>query len=447
MILRAVAQIPKVRPIKPTVTCSALPNIRIGVRCAKRTEIPSRSDQNALRECRLSWLRATRTAARPSRAIRSKTTARGIATNSNTDGSDSTGIIKRVDDFFERKELFRRVLITVFILFCFRLMNQTPIPGLDTTLTPAYMGEMQSMLDITHAFTKMGSAAVPSVTLATTGLMPIILSNTILAGMRIISLNFWKAWMLPGLELRSAMEEGGSEMMEYVKSASDAFTVLFAMMFAVYIANSLRPCFLIPCDHLVNLGIVLPLICGTIVTSWLCSELDKRGIGEGLSVVISMSIISSLANSIKTIYLKVVEGALSLNFAAGFFGIFCTSLVTILLLSVGMVKIPISFFRLQSDGKIKATETSVDNEIPVRLNSQGILPLIIAMVLIEQLSFWMPYFAANLSPAMPYSYYPILFFIVFAISQAPIDSTPTSLTTYMKQVRARLASALAPGGE
>lgn len=147
-----------------------------------------------------------------------------------------------------------------------------------------------------------------------------------------------------------------------------------------------------------------------------------------------MSIISTLANSITTIYLKVVEGALSLSFAASFSGVFYASLVITLLLSNGMVKIPVSFFKLHSDGKIKATETSVDNEVPVRLNSQGILPLIMAMLVIEFVSHSMPYFAANLSPAMPYSYYPILFLLVFGISQTPMDSTPTSLTTYLKQV-------------
>ncbi len=177
-------------------------------------------------------------------------------------------------------ELRRRILFTAFILFVYRLGSWLPAPGVDAAAIENYFsGSGGSILGLLNLFS---GGALSQFSLFALGIMPYVTASIIVQLMTVA---------VPKLaELQKEGEAGYAKINQYTRYLTVVLAALQAFGYAVLFQRQ---------DALeANAGrmtlIVVTLTTGTVLLMWLGEQITKRGIGNGISILILASILTSL---------------------------------------------------------------------------------------------------------------------------------------------------------
>jgi preprotein translocase subunit SecY len=191
---------------------------------------------------------------------------------------------------------------------------------------------------------------------------------------------------------------------------------------------------------------VLPLTAGATALVWMAEEITRTGIGQGTSVVISLSILGAYASALRALLPAVMSGAVSPLGVAGVAAGVCLQTALAVLVVEGVRKVPIAFFQLQGGAGGPATPLT-DDHIPFRANPTGIQPVLFAVCVLDGVPWAlgalgaptaaMGALAALLSPERAL-YYALYFAIVFAFSFLDVEDTPVEVSEYIIKVGARV---------
>src|SRR5687767_7119738 len=177
-------------------------------------------------------------------------------------------------------ELRRRLLFTAMILALYRLGSWIPVPGVDSDQIEAYFsGQGGTILGLLNLFS---GGALSQFAIFALGIMPYVTASIILQLMTVV---------VPRLEqLQKEGEAGMAKINQYTRY----LTVLLAA------AQSLGYAYLFKRQGVLEAGtgrivlIVLTLTAGTTLLMWMGELITKRGIGNGISLLIFASILTAL---------------------------------------------------------------------------------------------------------------------------------------------------------
>ena len=195
-------------------------------------------------------------------------------------------ITEGYQNMFRIPELKRRLLFTAFILIIYRLGSHVPTPGVDTTALKSFFeGQQGTLLSLYDLF---AGGNFSKATIFALGIMPYISASIILQLMQAV---------VPALEkLAKEGEEGRAKITQYTRYG----TVLLATIQAAGISIALenftgaggQP--VVPDPGLLfKFVTVVTLVAGTIFVMWLGEQITERGIGNGISLIITIGIIAS----------------------------------------------------------------------------------------------------------------------------------------------------------
>src|ERR671918_1444906 len=176
-------------------------------------------------------------------------------------------------------ELRRRVLFTAFILAVYRLGSWIPAPGVDADQIESYFdGRGDQILGLLNLFS---GGALSQFSLFALGIMPYVTASIILQLMTVV---------IPRLaELQKEGEAGYAKITQYTRyltvalaaAQSTGYAFLFKHSGALPNTNSGR-----------LIIIILTLTGGTTLLMWMGEQITKRGIGNGISLLIFASILA-----------------------------------------------------------------------------------------------------------------------------------------------------------
>ena len=198
----------------------------------------------------------------------------------------------------------------------------------------------------------------------------------------------------------------------------------------------------------------LPLAAGTTSVLWMAEEITRTGIGQGTSVVISLSIVGAYAGALRALLPQVLSGAVPpLAVAAVAAAVLAQTAVAVLTVE-GVRKVPIAFFQLQGGaggaGGAAAAEAATalrDDHIPFRANPTGIQPVLFAVCLLDGVPWLLAQVGAPAAAMAALSalltperglYYIAYFAVVFAFSFLDVEDTPAEVSEYILKVGARV---------
>src|SRR6188474_3951101 len=186
-------------------------------------------------------------------------------------------------------ELRKRVLFTFMILALYRLGSWIPAPGVDSqTIKDYFNGQGGTILGLLNVFS---GGALSQFALFALGIMPYVTASIILQLMTVV---------IPKLEqLQKEGEAGYAKINQYTRY----FTVFLAAAQATgyaYLFNRQIPDFELNSGRFVL--IVVSLTAATTLLMWMGELITKRGIGNGISLLIFASILSSLPGGIRAWY-------------------------------------------------------------------------------------------------------------------------------------------------
>ena len=219
-------------------------------------------------------------------------------------------MFKTLGSAFKNSDIRKKILITLLLLLIYRLGCWLPVPGLDASVySAAVSGEGGTgLLSLLNAVT--GSALANGAFFAL-GVTPYINASIIV---QLLTVG------IPALERLSKQGDDGKQKINLI-------TKIVALVLAIaqgvgivlgFGTDALSPIFGDDLIWLTAVFVIISLIAGTCLTMWIGDRITEQGIGNGLSLIIFVGIIStaglSIVNSFKNIFGQEIQPPSALLF-------------------------------------------------------------------------------------------------------------------------------------
>ena len=296
--------------------------------------------------------------------------------------------ITKVKDVWKIEELKNKILLTIGLIAVYRFMAQVPLPGIDPLELEALKNSTEGgLLGLLNAFT---GGAFSRASIMALGIMPYISASIVVQLMGIA---------VPYLQkLQKDGESGRKKITQITRWLTIAITLLQAPTYIGAIQNSFG---LGPEAFLVSgvtfwVSSIILLTTGTIFAMWLGERITDKGVGNGISLLITVGILANLPSAFLQEFVSKTTNA----GAGGIMMILIEIIVwlVVILLCVLLVtavrKIAVQYARRSVAGDIKSVAGSRDY-IPLKLNAAGVMPIIFAQAIM-----FLPMALAQRFPAM-----------------------------------------------
>ena len=260
-------------------------------------------------------------------------------------------------------ELRSRILYTLGLLFVARVGAHIPLPGIDPLPLQKFFEEQTAnggggLVGLYNMFT--GGALVKGAICAL-GIMPYISASIIFQLMTAV---------VPALSrLQQEGDVGRQKLTQYTRYATVGLAATQAAGYA-FIFNREAG---LKLDAGRFLLVVLTLTAGTALLMWLGEQITKRGIGNGISILIFASILASAPTAIRGWLVGSTTERLFFPIAA------LLVLVSVVFVQDGLRKIPVQYARRTLG---RRTVGGGSTYMPLRVNMAGVIPVIFAAALL-----------------------------------------------------------------
>jgi preprotein translocase subunit SecY len=252
-------------------------------------------------------------------------------------------------------ELRRRVLFTALILAIYRLGSWIPAPGVNASAIEDYFrGQSGTVLSLLNLFS---GGALSQFAVFALGIMPYVTASIILQLLTVV---------IPRLEqLQKEGEAGTARINQYTRYLTVALAAAQATGYAFLFKRSGA----LEANAGRTVLIILTLTAGTTLLMWLGELITKRGVGNGISLLIFASILTGLPAGVAAWYNGGPMERL-------FFPIIAIAvIVAVVFIQEGQRRIPIQYAKRMIGRRQTAGGTTY---MPLRVNMAGVIPVIFA---------------------------------------------------------------------
>jgi preprotein translocase subunit SecY len=271
--------------------------------------------------------------------------------------------IQTIRNIFAIEDLRVRILNTIGFLIIFRLGSYIVIPGIDPEQLTVGAGSNGGILGLLDTF--LGGSFYRASIFAL-GIMPYI-SASIIVQLLTFAVPYFQ-------KLQKEGDSGRKRLNQITRVLT---IVITGFQGYAYIRGTIEPAAIINPGFFFYFSAVLILIAGTMFCMWLGERITDKGIGNGISVLIMIGIVSRLPVAL---YYEAVENR-GMNGAL----IFIVELIALFAIVMGVIlltqatrRIPIQYAKQVIGNKLYGGKRDF---IPLKLNSAGVMPIIFAQAL------------------------------------------------------------------
>ena len=330
-------------------------------------------------------------------------------------------MFKTIKNALKTPEVRKKLLYTLLLIVIFRFGCFITVPGVDTITLSEYMqgssNGMAGLIDLISggAFSRFSIFAM--------SITPYITASIVIQLL---------AMVIPALE--KLTKEGGEEGRKKINRYTKMLTVVLALIEAIGLYLSYKSSgIFIDSGFATGFTVVLSLMTGTALLMWLGDEITSKGIGNGISMIIFVGIISGLPRAVTTI-----RGLLF-----GSTGEFST---TGLLMSLGIIigaiiliaavvfvqqaerKVPVQYSKRVVGRKMVGAQNT---HIPLKLAMAGVMPIIFASSFMTFPAMIIQMFAPNIASQTGFWATVYKFSIATSTSAVPIGYTIANAIVYL----------------
>ncbi|MGL4283579.1 MAG: preprotein translocase subunit SecY [Eubacterium aggregans] len=267
-------------------------------------------------------------------------------------------MLSTLKDAWNIPEIRKKILFTLALLFVYRLGSFIPVPYIDAT----QLAKLINDGGIFGLFNIISGGNFGNFTIFAMGITPYINASII---MNLL------AFAIPALEsLQKEGEEGRKKLAQYTRY----LTIVLAIVQALGMSLSYGD-LLVEKTAFTVFVVVLCITAGTTFLMYLGEEITENGIGNGISLIIFVSIISRIPSGISTIYEYVQAETLSIVGVILLIIFIIVSTVAVVAVTEGQRKIPVQYAKRVVGRKMYGGQRT---HIPLRVNMAGVIPIIFA---------------------------------------------------------------------
>ena len=279
-------------------------------------------------------------------------------------------MFKTIIDAFKIKEIRNKIFMILFILLIYRIGCWLPAPGLNLETFADNISD-QTFLSLVSS---INGGALANGAILALGVTPYIMSSIII---QLLTL------AIPSLEkLKKMGDEGRKKIATYTKYTALVLAIVQAVGLIIGFSGSLNASlfgFVAPV-WVVGALVCVILVAGAMFTYWLGEKITSIGIGNGVSLLIFVGILSSAGASILYTITN-IGGDISnlwdlIIFAIALILIFGF----IVYIDLAERKVPVQYAKQIKGRKMYGGQST---HIPIRINATGVMPIILAMAILS----------------------------------------------------------------
>ncbi|WP_026527217.1 preprotein translocase subunit SecY [Butyrivibrio sp. VCD2006] len=276
-----------------------------------------------------------------------------------------------IKNAFKIKDIRLKLLFTFAMLLVIRLGSAIPVPGMNVSVFQEWFAELSK----NNAFGFMDrftGGSFENMSILALNITPYITSSIIIQ-LLTIAIPKFEEWQRDG-------EDGRKKLAALTRYITVALALIESVAMAI---GFYRSGFLIEKSPLYVVEIVAALTAGSAFLMWIGERITDNGVGNGISIVLTINIISRMPSDLSSLFTQFVTGK---NIARGvvsviiIIAVIVAMVVLVVLLNGAERRIPVQYAK-----KIQGRKTYGGNhsEIPLKVNTAGVMPIIFAMSLFQ----------------------------------------------------------------
>ena len=297
-------------------------------------------------------------------------------------------MFKTIKSALKTPDIRKKLWYTLLLIILFRLGCYITVPGVDNQALNDLMGNSSSTL--TGMINLISGGAFSKFSIFAMSITPYITASIVIQLLGMV---------IPSLERLT--KEGGEDGKQKINKYTKLLTIVLALFEAigVYLAYKSYNVFA-DGNFLTAVMIVLGFLAGTSLLMWLGEQITNKGIGNGISLIIFIGIISRLSSVVVTIYKLIVtsSGFSTIGFLTAF-GIIVGAIVLIaavVYMQQAERRIPVQYSKKVVGRKMVGAQNT---NIPLKLAMAGVMPIIFASSFLTIPAMILPLFNQNIESA------------------------------------------------
>jgi preprotein translocase subunit SecY len=335
-------------------------------------------------------------------------------------------------DIFRVKELRDRILFTIFILVIYRLGTILPVPGINIAALKLHFAAQgtSGAMGIEDFLDFFAGGAFKNFSILMLSIMPYISMSII---MQLVTVVF------PRLKKISEEEGGKKKINRWTRYGTVLVCIVQSYTVTVY-AKSI--------PDSISMGIIpftllamLTITTGTMFLMWLGDQITRRGIGNGISMIIFAGIVARIPGAIWTLLQSIQRRELNPVFVIIVLLLFVVVVALVIIEQQGQRKIPVHYAKRVIGRRMYGAQNTY---LPFKVNPSGVIPVIFASsVLIFPIQIaqslgarveWVSKFAAWFHPqGVPYVVAYALLIIFFAYFYTQVTLNPVEISKHIRE--------------
>ncbi len=279
-------------------------------------------------------------------------------------------MFKTLRNALKIKEIRTKILYTLLMLVVIRLGSQLPVPGVDRNYFANWFAAQSG--DAFNFFDAFTGGSFLNMSVFALNITPYITSSIIMQLMTIA---------IPKLE---EMQKDGEEGRKKIVSITRYVTVGLALIESTAMAIGFGRNGLLQDFNALNvITVITALTAGSAVLMWIGERITENGVGNGISIVLIINIISRIPQDIAGLFEQFVKNqaiAVAVLRAIIIIAIILFMIVLVILLNSGERKIPVQYSKKVQGRRMVGGQST---NIPLRINTAGVIPIIFASSIME----------------------------------------------------------------
>ena len=329
-------------------------------------------------------------------------------------------MFKTLKNAIKTPDVRKKILYTLLLIVIFRLGCYITVPGINAVtlnqIMSASTSGLGSLVDL------ISGGAFSRLSLFAMSINPYITASIVIQLL---------AMIIPSLERLA--KEGGEEGRAKMNSYTKFLTIILAVVEAVGVYFTYRNTgIFVDTGFLTGFLFILSLVAGTAILMWLGEQITAKGVGNGISLIIFVGIISGLPSVITTFYSLIIT-----NTGFSTTGLLMTIGIIIgaIILVAGVVfvteaerKVPVQYAKKVVGRKMYGGQNT---HIPIKLVMAGVMPVIFASSFMTFPMMIIPLFNPNIATATGFWAGVYKFSLATSSTAVPIGYTIANAIVYL----------------
>ncbi|WP_071133121.1 preprotein translocase subunit SecY [Alterileibacterium massiliense] len=274
-------------------------------------------------------------------------------------------MLKTLSKAWKIEETRSKIIFTLLMLLIYRIGSNIPVPGIDR----AYLAQMFSgETGLFDLFDLFSGGAFSNFTIFALSITPYITAS-IIVQLLTVAFPYFERLAKEGAEGRKKM----AQITRYM-------SVVLALIQAIGLTIGLFRKAIINPNAFTMITIIVILTAGSTFLMWLGEEINDKGVGNGISLLIFGGIVARIPTMIRGLSVKIKGGELSIIAIIAIVIISILIVMVVIEMQQGVRKIPVQYAKRVVGRKMYGGQST---HIPMKVNQAGVIPIIFALSLLQ----------------------------------------------------------------